>query len=317
MRFRCWLTAALLTLATAGIVSAQAQSGTITGVVTDEQGGVLPGVVVNLTSSDRTATFTTGADGRYRFLALPPGMYTLSFELPGFRTISREQIEVRVGQSVELPIRMGVAAVQETVTVTGESPLIDTRQMGTATNFTQDELSRIPTSRDPWALLRTVPGVVVDRVNIAGNETGQQTGYTAKGVPSTQSTWTLDGVVITDMAATGASPTYFDYDAFDEIQISTAGNDIRQPTGGVGMNLVVKRGTNNFRGGFKGFFTNDSLEGTNIPDELQATGVTADTTDHTKRSWSGAAISADPSCAIACGSGARTSSRTSASTAGR
>ncbi|HUE89137.1 MAG TPA: hypothetical protein VMO26_23910 [Vicinamibacterales bacterium] len=81
-------------------------------------------------------------------------------------------------------------------------------------------------------------------------------------------------------AATGASPTYFDYDAFDEIQISTAGNDIRQPTGGVGLNFVVKRGTNNFRGGFKGYYTNDSIEATNIPDELRATGVTPETADH-------------------------------------
>jgi hypothetical protein len=280
MRFRvCTLIFGLM-LATSSVAAAQVQSGTITGIVTDEQGGVLPGVVVNMTSTDRTATFTTGADGRFRFLALPPGMYTVTFELAGFRTIAREQIEVRVGQNVDLPIRMTVAAVQETVTVTGESPLIDTRQMGTTTNFTQDELSRVPNSRDPWALLRTVPGVVVDRVNIAGNETGQQSGYTAKGVPSSQSTWTLDGIVITDMAATGASPTYFDYDAFDEIQISTAGNDIRQPTGGVGLNFVVKRGTNSFRGGFKGFYTNDSLEATNIPDELRTTGVTPETADH-------------------------------------
>src|SRR5688572_3987345 len=274
------LLALCVAFGSAGAASAQVQSGTIAGTVTDTQGGILPGVAVSLRSTDRTGTFVTDASGQYRFLALPPGMYSLTFELAGFQTISREQVEVRIGQNVDLPIRMGVAAVQETVTVTGESPIIDARQMGTATNFTQDELSRIPTSRDPWALLRTVPGVTVDRVNIAGNETGQQTNYTSKGVPGTQSTWTLDGVVITDMAATGASPSYFDYDAFDEIQISTAGNDIRQPTGGVGMNLVVKRGTNLWRGGFKGFYTSESLEATNIPDELAATGVTADTADH-------------------------------------
>jgi hypothetical protein len=283
------LLALCLAFGIAGAASAQVQSGTIAGTVTDTQGGILPGVAVSLRSTDRTGTFVTDASGQYRFLALPPGMYSLTFELAGFQTISREQVEVRIGQNVDLPIRMGVAAVQETVTVTGESPIIDARQMGTATNFTQDELSRIPTSRDPWALLRTVPGVTVDRVNIAGNETGQQTNFTAKGVPGTQSTWTLDGVVITDMAATGASPSYFDYDAFDEIQISTAGNDIRQPTGGVGMNLVVKRGTNQWRGGFKGFYTGDSLEATNIPDELAATGVTAETTDHNEEimEWGG------------------------------
>ena len=214
--------ALILVLGAASAV-AQVGSGNISGTITDEQGGLLPGALITMTSADRTATFTTSTDGRFRFLALPPGMYTVTVALPGFGSVVRERIEVRVGQNVDLPVQMRVAAVAESITVTGESPLVDARAMGTATNFTQDELARIPTSRDPWALLRTVPGVVVDRINIAGNETGQQSGYTAKGIPSSQSTWTLDGVVITDSAAVGASPTYFDYDAFEEIQISTAG----------------------------------------------------------------------------------------------
>jgi hypothetical protein len=278
-----------LSVATAGVASAQLQSGNIAGTVTDEQGGVLPGVLVTLTSSDRTASFTTGADGRFRFLALPPGMYTVTANLQGFTTIVRDQIEVRVGQNVDIPMQMRIASVQETVTVTGESPLVDSKSMGTATNFTQDELSRIPTSRDPWALLRSVPGVVVDRINIAGNETGQQSGFASKGSRREDAVWTMDGIVITDMAATGASPTYFDYDAFDEIQISTGGQDIRQATGGVGLNFVVKRGTNQFRGGFKGYFTNDGLEASNVPEELKVASagglaaVTPDTADHNKQ----------------------------------
>jgi hypothetical protein len=77
----------------------------------------------------------------------------------------------------------------------------------------------------------------------------------------------------------GASPTYFNFDNFEEIQVATAGQDIKQPTGGVGLNFVVKRGTNNFRGMFRGFFTNDSLESENVPDELAAT-VTPDQADH-------------------------------------
>ena len=97
---------------------------------------------------------------------------------------------------------MGVATVQETVTVTGESPVIDAKAMGTATNFTQDELSRVPNSRDPWALLRTVPGVTLDRVNIAGNETGQQSAFVSKGGRQGDAVWTMDGVPITDMSTT-------------------------------------------------------------------------------------------------------------------
>ena len=260
--------------------AAQVQSGTVSGIVQDQQGGVLPGVTVTLTGSDRTLTFVTGEDGRYRFLNLPPGTYRITAELSGFATLVRDDVVVVIGSSVDLPFAMRVATVQETVTVEGSSPIVDARATGTATNFTQDELSRIPTSRDPWALLRTVPGVQMDRVNIAGNETGQQSNFASKGSSRYDTVWTMDGVVITDMSATGGSPTYFDFDAFDEIQISTSGNDIRQPTGGAGLNFVVKRGTNQYRGTARGYFTNDSLEASNVPDELAALGVTPATADH-------------------------------------
>ena len=262
---------------------AQVSSGNIAGTIRDEQSGVLPGVIVTLAGADRTATFTTDSDGRFRFLNLPPGTYTVTAELPGFSRIVREALVLTVGSNLDLAIAMKVATVQETITVSGESPIVDTRAMGTATNFTQAELDRIPTSRDPWALLRTVPGVMVDRVNIAGNETGQQSNFQSKGTRPADAVWTLDGVVVTDMAAIGSSPAYFNYDNFEEIQISTAGQDIKQPTGGVGMNFVVKRGTNAYRGGARGFFTNDKLEGSNVPDELAAVGVTPDTADHNEQ----------------------------------
>ena len=131
--------------------------------------------------------------------------------------------------------------------------------------------------------MRTVPGVLVDRVNIGGNETGQQSNFASKGTRPQDAVWTLDGVVITDMAATGASPTYFNYDNFEEIQVSTAGKDIKQPTGGVGLNFVVKRGTNQFRGSVRGYFDNDAMESSNVPDELKAAGVTPETADHNEQ----------------------------------
>ncbi|HEX2442728.1 MAG TPA: TonB-dependent receptor [Vicinamibacterales bacterium] len=268
-----------LCLAVATSAFAQA-TGTVAGTVSDEQGGVLPGVTVTIVGNDRTATFTTEADGKYRFLNLPPGAYRLTAELTGFSTVVREGVVVVVGQNVDLPINLRVATVQETITVTGDSPIVDTKATGTATNFTQAELDKVPTSRDPWALLRTVPGVMVDRVNIAGNETGQQSNFQSKGTRPADAVWTMDGVVITDMAAIGASPTYFNYDNFEEIQVSTSGQDVRQQTGGVGLNFVVKRGTNQLKGMARGYFTNDSLEGSNVPDEMAALGVTPDSSDH-------------------------------------
>ncbi len=270
---------ALLCLALAAPAIAQVQSGTISGIVHDEQGGVLPGVTVSLAGPDRSATFVTEADGRFRFLDLPPGVYKVTSDLQGFSRMIHEGITVSVGSNVEIPITLKVASMQETLTVTGDSPIVDTKAMGTATNFTSAELERIPTSRDPWALLRTVPGVMVDRVNIAGNETGQQSNFQSKGTRPQDAVWTMDGVVVTDMAAIGASPTYFNYDNFEEVQVSTSGQDLKQPTGGVGLNLVIKRGTNQLRGGVRGYYTSDALEASNVPDELKAT-VTPETADH-------------------------------------
>lgn len=262
---------------------AQVQGGNIYGTVVDEQGAVMPGAVVTVAGSDRTQTQTTGTAGTFRFLNLPPGAYTVSVAMQGFGKVVRENVQVSVGSNVEIPLALKLATVEQTVNVTAEAPIVDPKSTGTATNFTQAELANIPTSRDPWALLRTVPGVMVDRVNIAGNETGQQSNFQSKGTRPQDAVWTMDGVIITDQSAIGASPTYFNYDNFDEVQVSTSGQDIRQPTGGVGLNFVVKRGSNQLKGGARGYFTNDSLEGQNVPEELTAIGVTPETADHNKQ----------------------------------
>jgi hypothetical protein len=268
-------------LATTG--SAQAPAGTITGHVVDATGLPLPGVTVTLRGTDLTKTFVTEGDGRYRFIELAPGPYTLTSVLDGFATTVREQVILDLGKNVDVPVTMEISARQETITVTAPSPMIDATQTGTATNFTADELSKIPTSRDPFSLMRTVPGVLVDRVNIGGNETGQQSNFVTKGTRPQDAVWTMDGVAITDMALTGSSPTYFNYDNFDAIHVATAGQPITQQTGGAGLNFVVKRGTNLFHGSARGYFDNDTMEASNVPAELAAKGVTSATSDHTKQ----------------------------------
>jgi hypothetical protein len=272
-----------LFLACAVPAFAQIQGGSISGVVKDEQGGVLPGALVTLQGVDATQEFITESNGEYRFLNLAPGTYKVTTGLQGFTTLVRDGIIVVVGKNVELPITLKIASVAETITVSGDSPIIDTKETGTATNFTSDELQKIPTSRDPFALVRSVPGVLVDRVNIGGNETGQQSNFASKGTRPQDAVWTLDGIVVTDMAATGASPTYFNYDNFEEIQVSTAGQDIKQPTGGMGLNFVVKRGTNQFHGGARAYYDSSGTEWSNVPNELAAKGVTYETSDHIKQ----------------------------------
>jgi hypothetical protein len=272
-----------LFLSLAAVALAQVQGGTIGGTVQDEQGAVLPGVTLTLQGVDATRETVTGADGSFRFLDLAPGPYKLTAALSGFSTIIQDGLIVAVGKTVDLRLTTKIAGISETITVSGEAPIIDPKATGTSVNFTSDELTKIPTSRDPFALMRTVPGVLVDRVNIGGNETGQQSNFVSKGTRPQDAVWTIDGVVVTDMAATGASPTYFNYDNFEEIQVATAGQDIKQPTGGMGLNMVVKRGTNQFRGMARGYFDNDTLSSSNVPAELSLQGVTPETADHNKQ----------------------------------
>ena len=119
----------------------------------------------------------------------------------------------------------------------------------------------------------------MDRVNIAGNETGQQSNFASKGSSRYDTVWTMDGVVITDMSATGGSPTYFDFDAFQEIQISTSGQDLRQQTGGAAQPRREAWHEPVSRHGAR-LYTSDGLEASNVPDELVARGVTPETADH-------------------------------------
>jgi hypothetical protein len=262
---------------------AQVPAGTITGRVVDATGLAVPGVTVTVQGTDINRTFVTDGNGRYRFLELAPGEYRLTSALDGFTTNVREHVVVAVGQTVELPVTLAIGALTEIVTVTAPSPMIDARRTGTATNVTIDELTNIPTSRDPFSLLRSVNGVLVDRVNVGGNETGQQSNFVSKGTRPQDAVWTLDGVAITDMALTGSAPTYFNYDNFDAIHVSTAGQPITQQTGGAGISFIVKRGTNLFHGGVHSYFDNDAMEASNVPAELAAKGVTAETADHNQQ----------------------------------
>ena len=129
----------------------------------------------------------------------------------------------------------------------------------------------MPSARDPWVILQQTPGVTMDRNNVGGNESGQQSVYVSKGTTGTQSTWNVDGVNITDFAATGSSPSYYDFDAFEEMQITTGGTDPRIQTPGVQLNMVTKRGTNDFKGSARGFHTSSSYQATpKIPAEAKA-----------------------------------------------
>jgi hypothetical protein len=167
--------------------------------------------------------------------------------LDGFSNLEYSNVVVNVGRTTALELQMS-AAIGETLTVTAESPLLDERKISAGASVEKIEMDKIPSGRDPWTVLQTVPGVKVDRINVAGNESGQQSGVAGPGSDWFDTSWAVDGVVITDMGAVGASPAYYNFDSFEEIQVATGGSDISQVTAGVTLNMVTKRGGNEWRG---------------------------------------------------------------------
>jgi hypothetical protein len=239
--------AALLVSLVSFSAYAQFQTGNIYGVATSKEGAALPGVTVTLTGVGAPQSIVTDSQGNFRFINLSPGTYQLKAELSGFGSAVRTGIGVRVGSNADITMALN-PSVAESITVTAEAPLLDTRQTGTGANISRVELEQIPTARDPWMILQSTPGVMVDRINVGGTQSGQQSQYVSKGAPRADGTWNIDGVNITDMGATGSSPTYYDFDMFEEMQITTGGSDPRIQTSGVQMNMVTKRGTNDIRG---------------------------------------------------------------------
>ncbi len=252
--------ALLLSLALPAV--AQLQSGNIYGtVVSGGDKSALPGVTVTLTGGS-TQVQATDSQGRFRFLGLSPGSYDLKVEIEGFTPLEQKGVSVNIGRNTSVEATLQPAIQGETINVVADrSPLLDRLKQGPGQNVTLRDLESTPTARDPWAVLASTPGVVSDRINVGGNESGQQALFVGPGSSCDQAVWSMDGMVITDMAALGSSPTYFDFDSFEEMQVSTGGTDVSVATGGVVLNMVTKRGTNEFRGSARYLVDDKSTQG--------------------------------------------------------
>ncbi|HET9226906.1 MAG TPA: TonB-dependent receptor [Thermoanaerobaculia bacterium] len=241
-----------------GAASAQIQTGNIYGTVVGQDGGALPGATVTLGGVGAQQVQASDAQGKFRFLGLSPGVYSVKAELQGYTTLERTDIDVSIGRNanVELPLSFG----ESIDVIGGEVPLLDPHRFSRETSISRAEMNSVPSARDPWALLSTAPGVQTDRINVAGSESGQQSNFVGPGSLCTQAVWQLDGMVITDMSATGTSPGYFDFESFEEMQITTGGSDASVATGGVVLNMVTRRGTNEWRGSARYLASDDSAQ---------------------------------------------------------
>ena len=181
-------------------VSAQ-DRGRIDLSVEDGTGAALPGAAVAITGPENRSNIFTGLRGDAHLLLLPVGTYELRVTLQGFQEYVNVSVQVRAASSTPLTATLAVGNVTVEVLVSGESPVLDPRRQSTDTHVTLDELQGIPSARDPWVILQGIAGVIVDRVNVGGAESGQQAQFMAKGANGDENTWTLDGITLTDMAS--------------------------------------------------------------------------------------------------------------------
>lgn len=242
-------------------------TGSIYGKVTDQNDKPLPRVTTVLESSGMAAkTAFSGESGLYRFAALSPGTYNLHFSLHGFADVRLQDVKVTSGQNVDMEVVLK-EQMKEKLVVKAEPSLLDIRSTTTASDFDQQYLHLIPTARDPWSVFAQVPGVDVEVVNVGGTSSGQQPYFIARGDSFSQNVYTYDGIDIS--LPGGGTPAYFDFDSFDEIQVTTGGMDASVTGSGVVVNYITKRGGNSWSGQGSFYFTNHGLQGDNVDQELR------------------------------------------------
>jgi hypothetical protein len=242
-RVSLWLV--LCVLAMAGAAPAQIQTGNIIGTVRDESGAILPGATVTLTSPALPAgplTFVTNQSGEYRFALLEPGTYSLSVALAGFSAYQEEGLRVSLSGTIERNVGLKLAAVAETITVSGESPMVDARRVGTAKNIGREVLEILPVHRQYMTeYTKLSPGVS------PSDPSGQSTNTSIMGSTLDENTFLYDGTNA-DRPTTGAPFSSGDLDAVEEVQIFTLGAsaEYQVAQGGV-INVVFKQGTNDWK----------------------------------------------------------------------
>ena len=261
---RIAVVALLFVLAVAA--SSSAQDGVITGRITDSSGAVLPGVNLSLAGPALMAARTAVSDeqGGYRFALLPPGDYTLRFELQGFNSVVRERIQLTAGFTATLNVTMDVGAVSEAITVVGASPLIDVTNAIVATTFTEKLTAVLPTGHDVFSVLAVTPGVQLTAPDVGGSRAGLRAQFRVFG--STSQWNVIEGAIM-------ASLQYEDPDNYQEVQVAGASKGADAPVGGSFNNFIVKSGGNTLRGLV--FYDREplSLQSSNLTDDLVRQGV--------------------------------------------
>jgi Carboxypeptidase regulatory-like domain len=258
----------------------------IAGVVKDTSGAVLPGVTVETSSPaliEKTRSVVTDGTGQYRIVDLRPGTYTVTFTLGGFSIVKREGIELTGSFTATVNADMRVGAVEETVTVTGETPIVDIQNTTRQNSMAHDVIDSIPTGRLAQNLGVLVPGVTVassltfngiggqDVGGSSGNMVAQLASHGGRGLDSRTF---VNGMSIMLSAGVNNTPYVANMGSTQEVTIDTSAVTAEAAEGGVRINLIPKEGGNTYRGSVFGTFANASMQSSNFTDDLKARGLT-------------------------------------------
>ena len=258
MRFRMLAALVAVALLVALPVVAQEQRGSIDGVVKDAQGGAIVGAtVVAKSMAGATVEAVTDATGKYRFPSLAPGRWEVTANLSGFAPAKVQNVDLRLGQLLTIPLTLSPGAMTETVQVVAESPLIDVRQSARATSLRAEDIDKMPKGRDFTSLVTQAPGANLENAKLGG--------ISIDGASGGENRFIIDGAETTNLQS-GVSGKAMVTDFVDEVQVKSSGYaaEYGGATGGV-INVISRTGTNQWRGNAFTYYTGDGLDSSYRP----------------------------------------------------
>jgi hypothetical protein len=260
---------------------AAAQGASIAGVVRDASGGVLPGVTVEAASPaliEKVRTVVTDGSGQYRIVDLRPGTYTVTFTLVGFSTVKREGIELQGTMTAAINADLRVGALEETITVTGETPVVDVQGVQQQRVIAKEVIDTLPTGRTTTNVAVLIPGMVLSTTfsgegqDVGGNTGDVMQSLSIHGGRGGDTRRMVDGL---SMQSFGPDSSAFSPNSgmIQEVAVDVAAGSAEQSTGGVRVNIIPREGGNSFTGSFFASGSSDKFQGDNIDDELRSRNI--------------------------------------------
>lgn len=268
-----WLLAALLLLP----ATASAQSA-IAGTVTDNTGAVMPGVTVDAASPvliEKVRSTVTDGQGRYTMIDLRPGTYALSYNLPGFTTAQRNGFFLPADFTATVNIQLSIGTLAESVTVTGQSPLVDVSSAARTEVITRDLLDALPTPRNTQSFGYLAQGVRLSKPDVGGAQMMEQVNMRVHGAGPVHTTMQIDGMLVSPAFSDGLIQNYINQAAFAETAFTTSSQGADVSGGGIRVNMIPRDGGNEFHGSMYAGLTQGSWQSDNLTDALRAKGATS------------------------------------------